>query len=282
MKIKHNKYKNTGILFELLVRKITADTLSSGNSKAATLVKKYFTKSELANENKLYQTINQSISLSEVKAESILSTVLDLSRKLDKEALSKEKYNLIREIKENFDMNDFFGAKIKNYKLLASTYVLLESHNNKKFGNPESIITSKITILEHITSNPDTKMSLSPLVEELMSLDKGTRSLTYKIMLEKYNTKFDGLSTEQKEVLKEYINSASDAPKLKEFLNTKFKGISAVLKENVGKIEDPALKIKIQEVINLIAPILETRKLKDDHLVALLQYLDLSNEIVTV
>jgi hypothetical protein len=282
MKIKHNKYKNTGILFELLVRKITADTLSNGNSKAAALVKKYFTKSELANENKLYQVINNSISLSEGKAESVLSTVLDMSRKLDGEKLAKEKYNLIREIKENFDMNDFFGAKIKNYKLLASTYVLLESYSDKKFANPESIITSKITILEHITSNPDTKMSLSPLVEELMSLDKGTRALTYKIMLEKYNTKFDGLSKEQKEVLKEYINSASDAPKLKEFLNTKFKGISAVLKENVGKIEDPALKIKIQEVINLIAPILETRKLKDDHLVALLQYLDLSNEIVTV
>lgn len=279
MKIKHNKYKNTGILFELLVRKITADTLSSGNSKAASLVKKYFTKSELANENKLYQTINQSISLSEGKAESILSTVLDLSRKLDKEALSKEKYNLIREIKENFDMNDFFGAKIKNYKLLASTYVLLESHNNKKFANPESIITSKITILEHITSNPDTKMSLSPLVEELMSLDKGTRALTYKIMLEKYNEKFDGLSKEQKEVLKEYINSATDAPKLKKFLNNKFNIISKVLKENVGKIKDPALKIKIQEVINLINPILTTKNLKDDHLVALLQYLELSKEI---
>ena len=282
MKIKHNKYKNTGILFELLVRKITADTLSSGNSKAAALVKKYFTKSELANENKLYQTINNSISLSEGKAEAILSTVLDMSKKLDGEKLTKEKYNLIREIKENFDMNDFFGAKIKSYKLLASTYVLLESYSDKKFANPESIITSKITILEHITSHPDTKMSLSPLVEELMSLDKGTRALTYKIMLEKYNTKFDGLSTEQKEVLKEYIHSASDAPKLKEFLNTKFKGISAVLKENVGKIEEPALKIKIQEVINLIDPILETRKMKDDHLVALLQYLDLSKEIAIV
>ena len=282
MKIKHNKYKNTGILFELLVRKITADTLSSGNSKAASLVKKYFTKSELANENKLYQTINQSISLSESKADSVLSTVLDLSRKLDKEALSKEKYNLIREIKENFDINDFFGAKIKNYKLLASTYVLLESHNNKKFANPESIITSKITILEHITSNPGTKMSLSPLVEELMSLDKGTRALTYKIMLEKYNTKFDGLSQDQKEVLKEYINSATDAPKLKEFLNSKFKSISTTLQENVDKIEEPALKIKIQEVINFIEPILETRKLKDDHLVALLQYLELSKEIETV
>ena len=282
MKIKHNKYKNTGILFELLVRKITADTLSNGNSKAASLVKKYFTKSELANENKLYQTINNSISLSEGKAEAVLSTVLELSKKLDRDRLAKEKYNLIKEIKENFDLNDFFQAKIKDYKLLASTYVLFESVNNKGFGNPESIITSKITILEHITSTPDSKISLSPIVEELMSLDKGTRSLAYKIMLEKYNTKFDGLSKEQKEVLKEYINSASDAPKLKEFLNTKFKGISAVLKENVGKIEDPALKIKIQEVINLIDPILETRKLKDDHLVALLQYLDLSNEIVTV
>lgn len=282
MKIKHNKYKNTGILFELLVRKITADTLSSGNSKAASLVKKYFTKSELADENKLYQTVNNSISLSESKADSILSTVIDLSRKLDRDKLAKEKYNLIKEIKDNFDMVDFFQAKIKNYKLLASTYTLFESVNNKKFSNPESIITSKINILEHITSSPDSKISLSPIVEEFLGLDKGTRSLAYKIMLEKYNTKFDGLSKEQKEVLKEYINSATDAPKLKEFLNSKFKGISTRLKENVDKIEEPALKIKIQEVINLIDPILESRKLKDDHLVALLQYLELSKEIETV
>jgi len=281
MKIKHNKYKNTGVLFELLVRKITSDTMSNSNSKAASLVKKYFTKSELANENKLYQTLNRSISLSEGKAESVLSTILDLSRKLDREKLSKEKYNLIREIKDNFDITDFFGAKIKNYKLLASTYILLESVNNSKFGNPESIITSKITILEHITSNPDSKISLSPLVEELTQMDKGTRSLAYKIMLEKYNTKFDKLTKEQKEVLKEYINSATDAPKLKEFLNNKFTIISKVLNENISKIKNPALKIKIQEVINLINPILKTRKLKDDHLVALLQYLELSKEIET-
>jgi hypothetical protein len=279
MKIKHNKYKNTGILFELLVRKITADTLSSRNSKAATLVKKYFTKSELANENKLYQTINNAPSLSEGKAETILSTVLDLSKKLDKEKLAKEKYNLIREIKENFDITDFFQAKIKNYKLLASTYVLLESYSNKEFANPESIITSKINILEYITSNPDIKMSLSPLVEEFMALDKGTRSLAYKIMLDKYNTKFDSLSKDQKEVLKEYINSATDAPKLKEFLDNKFKIVSKSLQKNISKVSDPALKIKLQEVINLINPILETKKLKDDHLIALLQYLELSKEI---
>ena len=281
MKIKHNKYKNTGVLFELLVRKITSDTMSNSNSKAASLVKKYFTKSELANENKLYQTLNRSISLSEGKAESVLSTVLDLSRKLNREKLSKEKYNLIKEIRNHFDIADFFGAKIKNYKLLASTYILFESVNNKNFRNPESIITSRITILEHISSNPDSKISLSPLVEELTQMDKGTRSLAYKIMLEKYNTKFDKLTKEQKEVLKEYINSATDAPKLKSFLNNKFTIISKVLNENISKIKNPVLKIKIQEVINLINPILKTRKLKDDHLVALLQYLELSKEMET-
>ena len=282
MKIKHNKYKNTGILFELLVRKITSDTMSNGNSKAATLVKKYFTKSELANENKLYQTINNSTSLSEGKAETVISTVLEMSRKLDRDKLAKEKYNLIKEIKDNFDINDFFQAKIKNYKLLASTYTLFESINVKGFGNPEVIINSKVNILEYITSSPDTKISLTPLVEELMGLDKGTRALAYKIMLEKYNEKFDGLNTEQKEILKEYIHSATDAPKLKEFLNSKFTKISESLKKNVSKVTDPALQIKIKEVISLIDPIVENKKFRDEHMVALLQYVELSQEIELV
>jgi hypothetical protein len=256
--------------------------MSNGNSKAATLVKKYFTKSELANENKLYQTINNSTSLSEGKAETVISTVLEMSRKLDRDKLAKEKYNLIKEIKDNFDINDFFQAKIKNYKLLASTYTLFESINVKGFGNPEVIINSKVNILEYITSSPDTKISLTPLVEELMGLDKGTRALAYKIMLEKYNEKFDGLNAEQKEILKEYIHSATDAPKLKEFLNTKFKKISESLKKNISKVTDPALQIKIKEVINLIDPIVENKKFRDEHMVALLQYVELSQEIELV
>lgn len=280
MKVKHSKYKNTGILFELLTRQLTADTIAGNNPKALSIIKKYFSgDSTLLKEYKIYHTFIGKKFKEEGKATMLINTLIEAHGKLNKGQLRREKYNLIKEIKNSFDLNDFFQAKIKNYKLLASTYILFESVNNKGFANPESIITSKITILEHITSTPDSKMSLSPLVEELMSLDKGTRALTYKIMLEKYNTKFDGLSKDQKEVLKEYINSATDAPKLKEFLNSKFKSISTRLKENVDKIEEPALKIKIQEVINLIDPILESRKLKDDHLVALLQYLELSNEI---
>ena len=115
-----------------------------------------------------------------------------------------------------------------------------------------------------------------------MGLDKGTRALAYKIMLEKYNEKFDGLNAEQKEILKEYIHSVTDAPKLKEFLNSKFTKISESLKKNISKVTDPALQIKIKEVINLIDPIVENKKFRDDHMVALLQYVELSQEIELV
>ena len=279
MKIKHNKYKNTGILFELLVRKLTSDTLNENASAAAGLVKKFFTKTELAKENKLYQTINSTVNISESKAEGIISSILEISKKLDKEQLKKDKYNLIKEIKNNFDINDFFKAQIKDYKKLASTYILFESYSNPKILNPELIISSRINLLECLTSQPDAKISLTPLVEELTKLDKGTRAVAYKIMLEKFNDRFKSLTTEQKEVLRTYINSASNAPKLKTFINKKFTTILEDLSSTVNKVKDPATVIKIQEVIKLVTPIIESKSIKDDHLVALLQYMELSKEM---
>ena len=279
MKIKHNKYKNTGILFELLVRKLTSDTLNENASAAAGLVKKFFTKTELAKENKLYQTINSTVNISESKAEGIISSILEISKKLDKDQLKKDKYNLIKEIKNNFDINDFFKAHIKDYKKLASTYILFESYSNPKVLNPELIISSRINLLECLTSQPDAKMSLTPLVEELTKLDKGTRAVAYKIMLEKFNDRFKSLTTEQKEVLRTYINSASNAPKLKTFINKKFTTILEDLSSTVNKVKDPATVIKIQEVIKLVTPIIESKSIKDDHLVALLQYMELSKEM---
>ena len=255
MKVKHNKYKNTGILFELLVRKLTSDTLNESTSAAATLVKKYFTKTELAKENKLYQTINNTVNINESRAETVISSVLEISKKLDKEKIKKDKYNLIKEIKKNFDINDFFQAKIKDYKKLASTFILFESYANPKILNPELIISSKISLIECLTSKPDAKISLTPLVEELTKLDKGTRAVAYKLMLEKFNNKF------------------------KTFINKQFLNIISELKTYPPKIKDAATKIKVQEVIKLITPIVESKSIKDDHLVALLQYIELSKEM---
>ena len=153
MKVKHSKFKNTGILFELLVRQITADSMVDQNSKALGLIKKFFMSSELAKENKLYQSLVNSEQLNEQKANVVISTILDQSSKINRVKLNKEKFNLIKEIKSTYDMNDFFKAKINNYKTLASIYVLFESYTDRKFKNPETIISSKISILEHLTKN---------------------------------------------------------------------------------------------------------------------------------
>lgn len=275
--IKHNKYKNTGILFELLVRKITSDTISNQDSKAVNLIKKFFVNSELAKENKIYQTISKAHNLSEAKAEIVISSVLEINKTLNKNKLAKEKYNLIKEIKNNFDLDDFFKAKLSNYKLLSSTYTLLEA-NSSPVENLETIINSKLNIMENITlSLPPNE--LSPMIIEFQDLDKGTRALVYKIMLEKFNTKFDNLSSEQKKVLKEYIINITDTTKLKSFIDSSFTNLKESLIKSLPKIEDPTIKIKINEVINLIDPVLSSKKLKDEHIISLLQYQELYSEL---
>jgi hypothetical protein len=278
--IKHNKYKNTGILFELLVRKITADTMSSQDSKAVSLIKKYFVNTELAKENKLYQSISKSQNISEAKAESILSTILEISKTLDRNKLAKEKYNLIKEIKANFDIDDFFKAKINNYKLLSSTYTLLEA-NLSPTENIDDILTSKMNILEHIAQvNIISAPQLT--VNEFETLDKGTRALVYKIMLEKFNERFNTLSDDQKEVLKEYINNISNTTNLKKYVDTKFTYLKESLLKLLPTIEDATIKIKVNETINLINPILEAKTIKDDNIVALLQYQELHSELTKI
>ena len=275
--IKHNKYRNTGILFELLVRKITADTMSNQDSKAVTLIKKHFVNTELAKENKIYQMVSKSHNLSSVKAETTLSTILEINKSLDQTKLTKEKYNLIKEIKSVFDIEDFFKAKISNYKLLSSTYTLLEA-NASPLKNFETIINSKLNIIEHI-SLQDLTLNETSQSDEYTQMDKGTRALVYKIMLEKFNTKFDNLSHDQKEVLKEYINNISNTTRLKTFIDSKFTILKESLVKSLLKIEDATTKIKVKEVINLINPILESKTLKDDNIVALLQYQELHSEL---
>lgn len=275
--IKHNKYKNTGILFELLVRKITADTMTGQDSKAVSLIKKYFVNTELSKENKLYQSLSRTQNISEAKAESIISTILEVNKSLNQVKLAKEKYNLIKEIKSNFDIDDFFKAKINNYKLLSSTYTLLEA-NLFPSHHIDTILTSKMNILENIAQLQLVK-EVQPIINEFETLDKGTRALVYKIMLEKFNTRFETLSNDQKDVLKEYINNITNTTNLKKYVDTKFTFLKESLLKLLPKIEDTTIKIKVNETINLINPILESKTVKDDNIVALLQYQELHNEL---
>ena len=279
MKIKNSKFKNTGILFELLVRQITADTLKGVDSPAIDLLKKYFVKSELGREYKLYESIQKSPTLNESRASVLIETVLDNSKKFNRTFLRKQKYNLINEIQKHYDVNQFFASKIKNYKQLASLYTLIEGYNSSAMINTEQLMNNKITLLEHLTKQKLDSTKKEEVLLEFATYDEDTRSLTYKILLEKFNSKYEVLSLDQKQVLKEFINSVDSTPSLRIFYNTKINELKSTLNAEAKNIKDKATKIKITEVAKLLVELSKTDKINDDNLVDLLQYYELVKEI---
>jgi hypothetical protein len=283
MQVKHSKYKNTGILFELLVRQITTDTLDSKDSPAKDILKKYFVKSELGREYKLYETLLKKTSLTEGKANVVVSTLIDSSKTLNRGAIKRQKYNLISEIQKHYDLNEFFNHKLPNYKVFAAFYTLIEMANVNHNTDPEQAINNKVTILEHLTA-AQVKVGKvrDEVMEELQNVDKDVRLLAYKMVLENFNTKYDDFHPRQKEILKEFITSVDNTSRLKDFYITKVIEIKEELIKLNSKTKSETTKIKINEVINIIQIPTKTAKITDNDLVDLLQYYDLINELETV
>jgi hypothetical protein len=282
MRIKHNKFRNTGVLFELLVRQIASDTLANTDSKAVKIVKKFFTNSELAKEHKLYHTILTAPRLSEGKAESLINTAVDLAKKLKKEELLKEKYNLIKEIKKHYNLESFFKSKVNNYKTLAAAYTLFEAAMENKFVEPKQIVINKLTIMEHITKKQLIENTDSDELKSFNKEDKNIRILAYRMLIEKFNSKYSDLSDRQKNVLKEFINNISNPEHLKTYINENLNKVKQELTDLSKQVNDKTTEIKLNEVITLIKPISTKSSVKDDHLVTLLQYQQLAEEIKKV
>jgi hypothetical protein len=283
MYIKHSKFKNTGILFELLVRRITADTLSGVNSPAVNILKKYFANTEIGKEYKLYEAVFKSNNVNESKANAILTTVLESSKKLNRSKLRKEKYNLIKELKEHYNLEELFKTKLTKYKEFASLYTLLEIYNSQDITNPNQIIDNKVTLLEHLTSKDVNKEGVKDdILEEFKSYDKDLRILTYRVLLEKFNDKYASLNNRQKYILKEFINSVDSTPRLKEFYSNEIEYIKETLNKEIAKTKDETTKIKLQEVFKLVKDLDKKATIKSDNLVDLLQYHSLLEELTKV
>jgi hypothetical protein len=278
MKVKHSKYKNTGILFELLTRQITSDTISGGNNKALSILKKYFnSKSELLKEYKIYNALSTKSYQDENKATILVNTLIEAHNKLNRSQLRREKYNLIKELKSTYDLNDFFKAKITNYKTMASIYNLTEN----KDATPLSIVDSKVQLIEHITK-PSEKVKKNVVMEKYNHEDKNTRLLTQKILLEKFNDKYKGLGENQKVLLQEYVNSVSNSPSLKTYINSEIKEVKKQLTKYANTVTDQVVKIKINEAQNLIKPLCKKASVHDDNVSNLLNYYELVNELKTI
>ena len=276
MKPKHSKYKNTGILFELLTRQITSETISNDNPKATGILKKFFSNnSALLKEYQIYHALLNKKFNKEANAAVLLETLVNAHSKLNKSALRRERYNLVREIKNVYNLEDFFKAKINNYKVYASVYNLLENNSS----NPLHVVNSKVIILEHITEKGlPNKPKKDMVMEEYEKFDKETRALTYKMLMEKFNEKYAGLNKNQRTLLKEYVYNISNSPKLKRFINEEINNVRAEIKE-LSKKTDKVTQIKLNEVVSLIKPLCKKSSVHDDNVVNLLNYYELVNEL---
>jgi len=284
MKVKHSKFRNTGLIFELLVKQIASDTLNNRDSAAVKILKKYFTgKTALAKEFKLYEFIAKNKNISQSKAEAIVSTITEISRRLDQKELKESKYNLISDIKENYNVEEFFSIQVRDYKALAALYCLLEAQNNADLVDPTVLVDNKTTILEHLTSSPQKEADVKDtLIEDYAKYDKDLRLLTFKILLEKFNDKYKDLLPEQKNILKEFITSVNSNARLRNIVNEELTKISSDVRDLVKKVKDEVVKIKLEEVAKAIVPISKTEKITDSHLVNLMQYYDLVNELRSI
>ena len=284
MKIKHSKYKNTGLIFELLVKQIAADTLARKDSPAVKILKKYYTgNSSLVREFKLYELILKNKGISQAKADSILSTILEISRKIDRKAVKNQKYTLIKELKEYYNLDEFFSMKVRDYKGIAALYCLMEGQTVEDLVDPQTLINNRTTVLEHLTSQKQNQEKIKDsLVEEYSKYDKDLRMLTYKILLEKFNNAYKDFSPNQKQVLSRFITEGASENKLRDLVNEELQAVKVLIEKYTSRSSDDIIKIKLQEVVANITPIVKTKKATNNDLINLLQYYELINELETV
>ena len=276
MKLKHNKLRNTGILFELLVRQITTDTLSNKESKAVDILKKHYNNTLIAKEFKIYKTLANAKNLSESKGNILISAAVEAYNKINKYTLKKQKYELISDIKENYNIDEFFKTKVENYKTLASIYMIFEMVESDII-DPASDAKYRYSIMEDICSTKSEEEKDS-LIEEYNSYDKGTKALIYKLLVQKFNEKYLDLDSSQKRLLKEYISNISTTDKLKDYMNEEFVKVRVKLQKYSKSLTDQVRKVKIDEVMNFIEEIPSNRQICEKDIHNLLYYYELIKE----
>ena len=276
-KLKHSKYKNTAILFEMLVRKLTSETLSSNKTVIADLIKKYFGKNtELSKELYLYNTLLKEQFKSEAQVLDYIRTVKLSYAKLNQSALKRQRYNLVKEISEKFIFANMSKMHITNYKVLASVYMLFEYDET---DNVKQLLECKNVILQNNLITSRVKVIKDPLMEQYEAQPKDIRLLTYKLLVDKFNDKYAGLDNSQKQLLNKYIVNVNDTEALKEYIQTVIPTIKIQLSEHVKHITDKVTKIKVEKLSEMLCTVENMKTIKESHVLSLLRYFDLIREL---
>ena len=282
-KLRHSKFRNTGILFELLTRQITADIIAGkDDSEAKDLLFKYFRENtELGKEWRFYNFLLTEKIRDESHAERFITVIVEARKKMSNAKLAREKYDLIKEIKELYPIDEFLKANIKNYRALASIYKLFEDAASKdeKFDVRE-IYQAKTCIVEHIVDRQKKPLSeAEDLLKFYEEQNEEIRLLSYRMLVEGMNKKYKDLDESQKMVLREYINNISNTNKLGQFIMERVQDIKQQLAGVIEKVSDSdVVRIKINEVVHQLDKIKPTKIVKDSQVAVVLLGYELVKE----
>ena len=284
-KIRHSKFKNTGILFELLVRQITLEILNGDKEVAKNIVKEFFKQgTELSKEKKLYDLLLKEKYNSESRAEKFIDAILEAHSKIDSKKVTKEKYNLIKSIQESFNIDEFLNSPITNYKTYASIYKVFESKSVEN-ADVRDVLNSRFTLIEHIISTSvknKERIIEDRALQSYKKQEKDVRLLTYKILVEQFNKKYTKLDTAQKDLLKEYINNVNNTSKFVDYYKSEMKKLVSSLHEEYTKTKDKVTRIKLKETLNLLRKQKVGRKVTDNQVSALMMGFELIKEMKNV
>jgi len=283
--VTHSKVKNTGVLFEVLVRQITSDTLEGRpNSAALNLLKKYFSADcELGKELQLYQAFVNADRLSESRAVQYLDMVITQRRKLDERKLLQEKYELIKELKKDYDLESFLSCKIPAYKLHASiykTFVAEAQDKGKSIMNIQDVASARFTLLEHLLGHSrKAELKESALLEEYKSQSEDLRLLAYKILIDRFNEKYEDLNDKQKNLLREYINDSANKHTLLTYVKQEVPMLQKELRTKIRDVKDRVVQIKLNEVVLQLDGIGKKNMVKDNEITSLMLAYQIEKEL---
>ena len=276
-KLKHSKYKNTGILFEMLVRKLTSETLSSDKSNTIDIIKKYFGKNtELSKELQLYNALLKEQFKSEARALDFIRSIKAAHEKLNHSLLKRQRYNLVKEISEKFIFDNISKIHINNYKVLASINMIFEHDESV---NPKQIMECKNAIIDNGLIIERKRVDKDPVLEKFESQPKDVRLLTYKLLVDKFNSKYAGLTESQKQLLNKYITNVNDTTMLREYIQKIIPTIKKQLAEQSRLVDDKVVKIKVEKLSEMLCNVENLKVIKESHVLSLLRYFDLIREL---
>jgi|TARA_Y100000034_G_scaffold93567_1_gene113265 uncharacterized protein (DUF1778 family) len=277
--MKHNKKYNIGVIFELLTKQVATGVINEQpavSKKASTLINKYFSTNALLHEELLLFNIllyNQADS--HRVASKLLEGTLVSAQAMEERELIEVKETLIKEISEIFDEQTFFKTKIPNYKVYASIQQLLNLSRKKQNSRK---ITEKIileeTVIDHLLNNTEVQRAKEQYEKNnKQSVD----NFTMKLVLEKFNTKYDSkFNSEQKVLLRDFINN--NTQEFEKHAKDEIIKVDSVLEKAINECNDSLLKIKLQDAKKILNEI-KTLELSENVLTRLLTYLDLTKDL---